>query len=271
MVGRGGRAARAGLGQAGAAANNAANNNNNANAANNALLAGANPFLLQRPVGGISINADGLLENAGTDVLGSLSQLRKQTLQGCPPTCRRRCRCGRFRSADWTRPWPPRWPPASPCPMSWPSWAACSRSATCSSIPSRHDIVLVGPAEGWKVDARGNIVGATTGRPVMLLDDLLVALRTAAGPGQAGITCSIDPTKAGLEQLHSRLATLHTIGNPERTAAAIEQALGRQQISFTGVPASSHFAGVLVAADYRMKRLAMNFEPVARSRPAQLS
>ena len=28
-----------------------------------------------------------------------------------------------------------------------------------------------------------------------------------------------------------------------------------------GVPADSHFARVLVAADYRMKRLAMNFDP----------
>ena len=29
--------------------------------------------------------------------------------------------------------------------------------------PEQKDIVLVGPGEGWKVDARGNIVGVTTG------------------------------------------------------------------------------------------------------------
>ncbi len=34
-----------------------------------------------------------------------------------------------------------------------------------------------------------------------------------------------------------------------------------QRISVTGVPDTSHFARVLVAADYRMKRLGMNFEP----------
>ena len=45
--------------------------------------------------------------------------------------------------------------------------------------PEEKDIVLAGPGEGWKIDDRGNIVGVTTGRPVMLLDDLLVALRTA--------------------------------------------------------------------------------------------
>jgi hypothetical protein len=34
-----------------------------------------------------------------------------------------------------------------------------------------------------------------------------------------------------------------------------------QTISVTGVPATSHFARVIVAADFRMKRLAMNMEP----------
>jgi hypothetical protein len=34
-----------------------------------------------------------------------------------------------------------------------------------------------------------------------------------------------------------------------------------QRISVQGVPETSHFARVLVAADYRMKRLAMNFDP----------
>ena len=40
----------------------------------------------------------------------------------------------------------------------------------------------------------------------------------------------------------------------------IEKAMGPQNISITGVPADSHFARVLVAADYRMKRIAMNLE-----------
>ncbi len=34
-----------------------------------------------------------------------------------------------------------------------------------------------------------------------------------------------------------------------------------QKISVTGVPGDSHFARVIVAADYKMKRLAMRFEP----------
>ena len=44
-------------------------------------------------------------------------------------------------------------------------------------------------------------------------------------------------------------------------AATCARALGIQRISLCGVPPTSHFARVLAAADYRMKRLAMNFEP----------
>ena len=40
----------------------------------------------------------------------------------------------------------------------------------------------------------------------------------------------------------------------------IEKALRRQTVTFTGVPATSRFASVLVAADYRMKRMAMKFK-----------
>ena len=127
--------------------------------------------------------------------------------------------------------------------------------------PEQHDIVLVGPGEGWKVDARGNVIGVTTGRPVMLLDDLLVALRTARQAAQGGITCSIDPTSEGLRQLKSYVATLHTIGDrrPRRPISGRPWAGSRSPSA--ACPTSSHFARVLVAADYRMKRLAMNFEP----------
>jgi hypothetical protein len=41
----------------------------------------------------------------------------------------------------------------------------------------------------------------------------------------------------------------------------MEEAVGMQAITVTGVPETSHFARVIVAADFRMKRLAMNFEP----------
>ena len=121
--------------------------------------------------------------------------------------------------------------------------------------------MLVGFGEGWRIDARGNVVGITTGKPVLLLDDLLTALRTAASSARTGISCSIDPTQEGIQQLRAHVATLKTMNDKKAISSGLEKALGRQRVTFSGVPATSHFAGVLVAADYRMKRLAMNFEP----------
>lgn len=126
--------------------------------------------------------------------------------------------------------------------------------------PEQGDIVLAGPAEGWKVDDLGNTVGATTNRPVLLLQDLIVALRTAEASNGNGISCSIDPTDEGVARW--RELERHLTGdNPAVVARRIEQALGEQVITIRGVPTTSHFARTLVAADFRMKRLAMNFEP----------
>ena len=60
--------------------------------------------------------------------------------------------------------------------------------------------------------------------------------------------------------MRAHVARLSTVGNRGSTATGIEKALGRQAVTATGVPATSHFASVLVAADYRMKRMAMKFE-----------
>jgi hypothetical protein len=88
-------------------------------------------------------------------------------------------------------------------------------------------------------------------------------LRTAQAAAQGGITCSIDPTAEGM----ARYQNLNSNKQPDnnlpmkQVVANITEALGMQQITVSGVPASSHFAQVLVAADYRMKRLGMNFDP----------
>lgn len=126
--------------------------------------------------------------------------------------------------------------------------------------PDREDIVLAGPAEGWRSDALGNVVGATTGRPVVLLDDLIVALRTRRSSRLEPISCSIDPTPEGLQRYQKLQRELRAIGNPQTTLRRIEEAVGPQVISITGVPASSRFARTMVAADFRMKRLAMDLE-----------
>ena len=127
--------------------------------------------------------------------------------------------------------------------------------------PEQNDIVLAGFGEGWKLSERGDFVGVTTGKPVLLLDDLLIALRYARQAANGGISCSIDPTPEGVERLRQHVSTLSTIGNPAQTGRGIETALGPQVVTVNGVPATSHFAHVMVAADYRMKRLGMNLDP----------
>jgi hypothetical protein len=129
--------------------------------------------------------------------------------------------------------------------------------------PEQNDIVLAGPGEGWRVDENANVVGITTGRPVILLDDLLVAFRTVKASRRDPISCSIDPTPEGRDALQAYLRNIKTFS--VAAVKGMEKAMGPQTITITGVPADSHFARVLVASDYRMKRIAMNLDksPVA--------
>jgi hypothetical protein len=83
---------------------------------------------------------------------------------------------------------------------------------------------------------------------------------------EGGISCSIDPTTDGLARvMQAYFQVASSLTNDSDTANEkadlLEKALGPQNITVTGVPAESHFARVLVAADYRMKRLGMGFEP----------
>jgi hypothetical protein len=215
----------------------------------------------QQAVGGVSINTNGVLSNALPDDLGTLGKLRGQSLEKIPGDLNpavemRKVSLRRLDTAleDCAK-------NNKPIPDALKYLAGLQRVRYVFVYPEQKDIVLVGPGEGWKVDAKGNMVGVTTGRPVMLLDDLLVALRTARAAANGGITCSIDPTKEGLLRMSQQLPALTSSGDPQTVAGGIESALGMQQISVHGVPETSHFARVLVAADYRMKRIAMNFDP----------
>ena len=125
--------------------------------------------------------------------------------------------------------------------------------------PERGDVVIAGPAEGWRIDSMGNVIGATTSRPVVLLEDLIVALRTSEASRLEAISCSIDPTAEGIKRVRTVLSRMRTVNGRQPDSSRIEQAMGPQVVSVTGVPATSHFARVMVAADFRMKQMAMNF------------
>lgn len=125
--------------------------------------------------------------------------------------------------------------------------------------PEQNDIVLAGPGEGWKVDENANIVGITTGRPVIRLEDLMLAMRTTENARNGGISVSIDPTEEGRLALERAAASFGQF-RPE-AVEVFEKAMGPQKISINGVPKTSHLARTLVASDYKMKRIAMKLEP----------
>lgn len=125
--------------------------------------------------------------------------------------------------------------------------------------PESNDIVIAGPGEGWKLDGKGNVVGVTTGRPVLQLEDLLVAFRTVESARQGQLSCSIDPTAAGRQRYDELVKTLKQFS--PAAVEQIEKAFGDQKVTVSGAPDTSHFARVLVAADYKMKRIGMKLEP----------
>lgn len=228
-----------------------------------AIWAGTTPAqVVQRQVAGVWIDADNILRNLDRDdalkqvkllveeadeISGDLQQfsdLRKVSLRRLEQVIAE-CKLNN-----------------KPLPDDVRYLAGLQRIKYVFVYPDQQDIVLVGPAEGWIFNQQGEVVGKTTGKPVMLLDDLLVALRTADRARNEGISCSIDPTAEGLAALQSIAKSLRQGPGVLET---IEKTLGMQTISVTGIPADSHFARVIVAADYKMKRLAMNLDkaPIA--------
>ncbi len=125
--------------------------------------------------------------------------------------------------------------------------------------PENNDVILAGFGEDWRVNELGNVVGVTTGRPVLKLEDLLVAMRTVENARRDyGISVSIDPTAEGVDRLQKFYS-----GNSfdPSMVPQIEQAMGDNMISLTGIPADSRYAQILVAADHKMKRLSMGLDP----------
>lgn len=211
-------------------------------------------------IGGVRIDAEGVLTNLTVDESSRLSKIRQQALTEVAGNLNA-CADLRFVSLGRLAKTVAECRAAGkPLPDDVRYMAGLQRVRYVLVLPELNDLVLAGPAEGWKADAIGNVVGATTNRPVVLLDDLIVALRTYGNLG-ATASCSIDPTSEGLQRLKVVARQLRANDTPDAVAVRVKEALGPQTITIRGVDASSHFARVMITADFRMKRLAMKFEP----------
>ncbi len=131
--------------------------------------------------------------------------------------------------------------------------------------PESGDIVIAGPAEGFFNDLSGRAVGTTSGKSVMELQDLIVALRAFA-PGvepTKSIGVSIDPTKEGLAKMQEFLVRIGGRATPSDTLAIVsglKDNLGLQTVTIKGISPKTHFAQVLTEADYRMKLIGIGLE-----------
>jgi len=232
-----------------------------------ALVAGVPSWVFAQnnttPVAGVTININGLLERKSVDLGGQLYRVQSQASKSdvssavATPSRLRKVSLNRLEAAIAAR---------QNVPTEEMRYlAGLLRCRYVFLYPESNDIVIAGPAEGWRTDAVGRVVGANTGRPVLQLQDLVVALRTFP-PGKSGqpvISCSIDPTPEGLASMQQFLRGIGTSAVPSQTqfiVNGLRNSLGHQKISVKGVSPKTNFARVLVEADYRMKLIGIGLE-----------
>ncbi|REJ91827.1 MAG: DUF1598 domain-containing protein [Planctomycetota bacterium] len=129
--------------------------------------------------------------------------------------------------------------------------------------PEGRDVILAGPAEGFAPDGQGRMVGLSSGRPPIQLDDLISALR-AVLRGRGSIGCSIDPQQdrvAALQDYIRNNSSATTAARAKARYKRMAEILGLQEVTAWGVPEDSHYALALVEADFRMKRISLGLEP----------
>lgn len=132
--------------------------------------------------------------------------------------------------------------------------------------PESDDVVIAGPAEVPRQLPSGEVVGSTTGRPLLQLADLLEAVRFVSDEQRSAgfIGCSIEPTLEGMKRHAAYMNSLG--GRMDRSRlkqifSGMADAMGPQAVKVYGVNPDSPFALKMIAADYRLKRIALGHEP----------
>jgi hypothetical protein len=150
--------------------------------------------------------------------------------------------------------------------------------------PETRDIVIAGPAEGFMPDGAGRMVGVHTGRAILELQDLATALRAYPPGGKEThvISVSIDPTAEGLKKMQQWLVSISgkvRPGDANAIVNGLKDKLGLQNVTIQGIAPRSHFAQILVEADYRMKLIGIGIEAppvrmatyVSKANPTEVS
>ena len=130
--------------------------------------------------------------------------------------------------------------------------------------PDEKDLVIAGRAEDWDTSDSTRPLGLRSGRPLLRLEDLVVALRTTGPKSQGNVFgCSIDLTQDALDrmvQAARRIGAVPRSGVP-RAANTLVNAVGPQKVRFFGVEPATPLAFVCLEADYLLKRLSLGLLP----------
>lgn len=232
-----------------------------------AILSSCRGSYAQFAVGGVFIDAEGILRQTSSPTASDqLKQIRFESVAGptsadiSKPSKLRKISLARLQThvarlrAD-----------GKPIPSEVQFLAGLGSIEYVFFYPDQNDVVLAGPAEGWQQIKTGEVVGRRSNRPALHLEDLVVALRSSFGTyGNAPfIGCSIDPTAEGVKN-YARY--VNSLGGFDRSRAneifnGMANAMGMQSIRLFGIPASSRFSLKMVAADYRLKRIALGHDP----------
>lgn len=230
------------------------------------LLAFATPNLFAQAIGGVFIDPDGVLRETST--LDRNSHMELLRLEAANVVTSRdvgrlsKLRCVSLRRleeavaslSEQGRPWPAE-----------VRYMAGLQSVThVFFFPEDNDVILSGPADEWSQLATGEVVGRTSGRPVLHLDDLIVGLRYALAQRKSApfIGCSIEPTAQGMQNYVAYMNGLGAIDRNriQQIFGGMAQAMGMQAIRLYGIEPDTRFAQTIVAADYRLKRLCLGHD-----------
>ena len=134
--------------------------------------------IVNQAIGGVSVNAEGVVDVPSVEDEAALGQLRENALAAVPKNLEAWADLRAVSLKQIEAEIAQCIAEGKELPEAVRYLGGLQRVEYVFVYPEQNDVVLAGPAEGWRVDALGNVVGATTGRPVVLLEDLIVALRT---------------------------------------------------------------------------------------------
>ncbi len=211
-------------------------------------------------VGGVRVDIEGVISNVDATGLATLRKAREEALQAVPSDIAKASDLRKVSLRKLAEAIAAHQDKRAGAPLTddFNYLAGLQRIQYIFVYPEQKDIVIAGPAAGWKINAQAEVVGTNTGLPVLRLDDLLVALQTAEQARETMISCSIDPTSEGIQRLNAFLGKQKVMNAGVKEG--VEASLGKQTVTLTGVPPTSRYAHVMLAADYRMKRYAMHLE-----------